>query len=919
MRLISATLRNYRIHRELKIEFDLERTVIGGPNECGKSTLVEAIHRGLFMRSKVTGSHQQAMKSFHGGHPEVDLVFETGLRRYHLRKRFSGQSGTTSLTPAGGSPLNGDSAETELARLFCVSCEASAKAACDHWAHLWVWQGQSGQDPAEHANSQRDTLLQRLGETGGAAAIMQSELDSRVAKIFAEASAATFKQGDKSKVDSELARAEAELAAAQEREKTALTRLEMLRHALRDHTEATATLSALQQDLVKLRAEIETAEAKALRLSELQRLEGIQATETQEAETAFLEAQRTEEQIAALRAKIDDAQSEIAPREAEIARLTVTAVQARTDSEAAHRGCDLAHRDVLQARQQRDLAAAQFAVFGQLRQRDELSARLEQVKKIDASLTELRAGLAKLPAIEPADLKRLEKMDTERAEAEATLRAMAAGIELLAGDQPVTAGQTSLAIGQPQIVTEDTELLIGQGVRLRISPGGGSSLAEARRRAQDARAKLTKSLDSLGVPSVALAAEISAQRRELLSRIQAETTRRDDLGAAELAQKWSDAVDACLAAEAEVARRAAALGLSSTSAPRDEASARREQQGAEENLTQAEAADKRVRAQRDVAAKIASEVADALVRLRASFDQQARLFSGLQAQEKLLRETHGEDSARAARSTAANQRKTAAATTLAETRKAISLEQPEHLKPTQARLKRALDEAQRRQQEAEQKKAIAEHTLRTDGSMDPEADVAIAREAVLAADGRLVSVRRRAHAIRLLDGLFRAEQQILADQFTRPLVDRASAYLRALYGPEARLDVTFENREFSQLRLIRPQVAASAAVPFEQLSGGTKEQVAVAMRLAMAEVLATNHDGNLPLVLDDAFVNADPERVSRLQIMLDLAATRGLQVIVLTCTPSDYTSLGARLHALHAPVLDNGLQELISGVVSQKL
>jgi hypothetical protein len=28
--------------------------------------------------------------------------------------------------------------------------------------------------------------------------------------------------------------------------------------------------------------------------------------------------------------------------------------------------------------------------------------------------------------------------------------------------------------------------------------------------------------------------------------------------------------------------------------------------------------------------------------------------------------------------------------------------------------------------------------------------------------------------------------------------------------------------------------------------------------------------------------------------MLDLAASRGLQVIVLTCTPADYAGLGAR-------------------------
>jgi hypothetical protein len=62
----------------------------------------------------------------------------------------------------------------------------------------------------------------------------------------------------------------------------------------------------------------------------------------------------------------------------------------------------------------------------------------------------------------------------------------------------------------------------------------------------------------------------------------------------------------------------------------------------------------------------------------------------------------------------------------------------------------------------------------------------------------------------------------------------------------------------------------------------------------MAEILAQGHDGCLPIVFDDAFAYSDPERVQTLQRMLNLAAKRGLQIVVLTCTPSDYVSLGAK-------------------------
>ena len=61
----------------------------------------------------------------------------------------------------------------------------------------------------------------------------------------------------------------------------------------------------------------------------------------------------------------------------------------------------------------------------------------------------------------------------------------------------------------------------------------------------------------------------------------------------------------------------------------------------------------------------------------------------------------------------------------------------------------------------------------------------------------------------------------------------------------------------------------------------------------MAEILADRYGGSLPIVFDDAFTNSDPQRIQLLQRMLDLAARRGLQVIVLSCNPADYHTFGA--------------------------
>jgi ABC-type thiamine transport system ATPase subunit len=145
----------------------------------------------------------------------------------------------------------------------------------------------------------------------------------------------------------------------------------------------------------------------------------------------------------------------------------------------------------------------------------------------------------------------------------------------------------------------------------------------------------------------------------------------------------------------------------------------------------------------------------------------------------------------------------------------------------------------------------------------------------------------------MLHRLFLEEQRALSDQFTRPFAEKISGYLRCLFGPGTQAKVLLENNAFKRLEVARA-THEFGSCDFAGLSGGAKEQVAAAARLAMAEVLAQEHDQCLPLVFDDAFAYSDPQRVKNLQDMLGLAAERGLQVIVLTCNPSDYTSLGAR-------------------------
>ena len=219
MKLLSATVRNYRIHRETTVDFDPSRSLIGGPNESGKSTFIEAVHRGLFLKSRITGDGQRSMTSdIHPGHPEVEVAFTVEGKDYEVVKRFSGTNGTTKLTVIGGASWQGDEAESRLHELLREEDVGGGRGISDRilqqWAHLWVWQGKSGNDPCGDAASEQTALLQRLQEEGGAVA-MQSQCDAQVAGHFAERCASLFTQAGKPKAGSELQQAESELQAAQ--------------------------------------------------------------------------------------------------------------------------------------------------------------------------------------------------------------------------------------------------------------------------------------------------------------------------------------------------------------------------------------------------------------------------------------------------------------------------------------------------------------------------------------------------------------------------------------------------------------------------------------------------------------------------------------------------------------------------------
>jgi uncharacterized protein YhaN len=78
------------------------------------------------------------------------------------------------------------------------------------------------------------------------------------------------------------------------------------------------------------------------------------------------------------------------------------------------------------------------------------------------------------------------------------------------------------------------------------------------------------------------------------------------------------------------------------------------------------------------------------------------------------------------------------------------------------------------------------------------------------------------------------------------------------------------------------------AVTLDNLSGGEQEQLYLATRLALAEVLG--REERQLVVLDDVLTATDAGRLARVMNVLEEAAQR-LQILILTCHPERYRGL----------------------------
>jgi len=857
--------------------------VVVGPNEMGKSTLLDALRAALFEKYS---SKAQAITSLQNDRnqaaPVVELEFEVDDERYRIRKRFVKKPYAQLLCP-DGRKLEGDAAEDALRELLGFDEPGKTGARPETlgmWNVLWVQQGQSFA-ALDLPDSARSSLHSALEAEVGAV------LGGKRGKALPDA------------IDKQLMILQTSTGRPRGEYKELIEEAESLEADLEDLRARRKELSQTLDDLESAQETLERLSTGAPDLADKQELENARETRDQLAKLeSQIEAAKTEVELRQrdleaaqqslagrqlLREKISTAEEAVksANRKLDMAREQEKQVQARLSTlrkevREAEKAVSEADRAVSQKRQ----------ILGAV-QRD---ARVRELKdrqqKADGAEERQRAAQQAAAAILVTDdnLKEVQRAATSLENASASLSAAATRVTFDMDAERLS----RVEVDEVALSDEKTTVQIVEATNISI-PDYGQILVEPAIQDRDklleqkseARDSLKVALENCGVSSLDEAEEQLASRQKLLQ--EAELARQE----AELHAPASGDHDAGATALADyiagmqsiLSRELAELGIQELPGPLE---AEKAYQDAEDHAREAKGEIATLRAALEGPEaehrRMQTELGANESRYEDGQERLKVLRGELSEAERQLSEKDLQVAVVDAKRALADQIERVS--DLEAQRSSETLPQ---LEVRIARLDKAIQD--RREKRGRLKETIAglrSHIEVLEGAGMDEAIEQKSRDLELAGDKR-GRYEREIKILSLLLSTLRSAESEAKERYLSPVLNRVRPYLQILFpGADILVD---EN-----LHIVGVVRDDGYEESFGHLSMGTQEQIAVLVRLAFAEMLVEQgHPATV--VLDDALVFSDDRRMGRMFDILNMVAQR-VQVVVLTCREQLFEGVG---------------------------
>lgn len=834
--------------------------VLSAANEAGKSTCFDALHALFFQPHSSSAASIHALRPYSGGNTlvEADIVTKTGA--FRVKKQFHGKKQAMVLALDTGRIIaQADEAERFIANLVQGGTGGPAGL-------LWVRQGMTGLERRARSDEEgekraRESLLTSV----------QGEVETLTGgRRMAQALAACGAERERLVTATGRPKAGGAYALALE-ERNRLAQEEAERAA----------------EVTKLRAALDERRSLAARLADLEnpetRLADGQALHA--AEAALAKAKAQGEALTSARLVADLAQNQQKNAQAAFdmflqnrARLSGLATQLK-DALKKRDDTQTGQRQALEAEQQ--AGAAVEAAEREEREARALLARLDLAMKARAA----HADLARLRETEARVSALRSKVETLTAEIKAlnlpeqaikALEALENRLITLKAEQAARVPQLRVAYepgregsvalhGVP--LAEGVETALPRHVVLEIIGIGQLTLTQPSE--AEGQAALAKSvaqrdaaLKTLGLASLA---EVRL-RENILREKHAER--------AFLNQEIALLAPEGLAAlQGVIALRAAEAGAAEE-IKADPVAVQAALEAAETRVIATRAAARQVQAPRDDAQKALVSAEGALATISAEHDA---LLAGL-----------GDEAAREAKEAIllASLKDAKAAYEAAEAKRADHAREAVDLAAIEARYQRLSSvEAGKRIDITQLREAIA--TL--NGAIKSRADEAVeelwqeAREKLAGAEARVAAFEEEVALLNHLHEALEAAKSAAREHYFAPVMRELRPLLGLLFEDAS---VRFDEATLLPSSISRNGLEEEVGV----LSGGMREQLAILTRLAFARLLAQDAEPT-PVILDDALVYSDDDRIERMFDALHRQAG-GQQIIVFSCRQRAFSKLG---------------------------
>ena len=910
MILEQVSLRNWRAFRGDGHHFSFSEgaNLLIGPNESGKSTVLEAIRRGLLDRHTSRGKELVAVRPVGSSlGPEVRLVFRDGGRRYTARKRFLHEPLSEVRVERDGEfqlDHEGDAADRFLRGLLLAEDPKRGSLRPEQRGPaqaLWFLQNEDDVPVGSWSDALEAGLRDELakGDGSGIAGMLKVAQDSsqvermeaRLGEWYEEHFTPTGRakaQGPVAKLEVRLAEIDGELEQRRaEQERAAQHREELAAIEVRDRE-----LVGRLQGLAERRDVLESALGQeAALVAERRELEKL--CESAQRRAARGRAKKlTVEALDRRIAELEQTQRE--GEEAEV-RLQVAVREHRRAAER-HARCwedELSPKLDKVRSEIADLRAKQRIeqLEGEIRQLDRQIARRDEVAK---ELEESRGRWERAIQISDDVWHKATELDAQvRSTRE---RVYAAGIRL--GLDELSEGAVQFD-PQPERDAATGEWVVSEDTRVQIEGVGSFTVRSADER-------LASYAES--------ARQVRAARDELLARFNAA-----DLAALEALYRESSALyrkverAEALFAEVHEGRRGAESQAQGADLERRRSELRLELEDLLERCPQSVLPGMEGWAEERTLDELRRLEKEAVVlerQVREERDaEQTTQQRSLEAHERLMAVSK-QTTARSSERSSLRERLAVELEAFVDRgqfeadldeleRQAVRL--GEDLGQLDERLRVEVEEPRRELQElrAEMETLETQHRdlmeSRTDrrarldeaGAMGLDrrlAELASQREAT---SQRLETLARRAEAVAVLERLFAIRRRMQSHSWVEPVAQLVRTWMDQVSDGRT-VSVDLDNR------MLPTEVAladGSETLPVTSLSYGAREQLVVLLRLALG--VALSQDERQLVVLDDRLVNADDERSARLCEILQQAA-EDCQILIATCRPASYEGLEAR-------------------------